>query len=56
MVYIVNYAWEDFMRNPMVTSLDSFDYPVEKVPFPGISVCSVNKISRKRAKKYAELL
>lgn len=45
--------WEKFFIHPTVTSLVSSTYPVRKVPFPGVLICSLNKISKKRAEKMA---
>lgn len=41
------------MRTPVITTLESTDFPVNQVDFPGISICNVNKIDRKRAEAFA---
>ncbi|KAG5865679.1 hypothetical protein JTB14_020630 [Gonioctena quinquepunctata] len=41
------------MENPTVTSLESSNVPSSQVPFPGISICNINKISRRKAIQYA---
>lgn len=55
-MFLIKYTFEDFLTNPLVTSLESTTYPIKEVDFPGISICNVNKISKKRAIKYAELM
>ncbi|KAJ3642287.1 hypothetical protein Zmor_025087 [Zophobas morio] len=45
--------YNDFLNNPTVTSLEDASFPVTRVPFPGISVCSVNKISKRKAQDLA---
>lgn len=33
--------------------MDTYKYPVENVPFPGVAICNINKISKKNAMKLA---
>ena len=53
---IVVTLYNEFLNNPTITGLDDSTFPVTDVPFPGISVCSINKISKRKAEKFAELL
>lgn len=53
-VFIFWHAWQNFTNQPTFTTLQSVKYPIWRVPFPAVSVCSVNKISRKAARAYAE--
>lgn len=55
-VYIFLHAWQNFARQPTFTTLHSVKHPIWRVPFPAVSVCSANKISRKAARLYAEEL
>lgn len=52
-VCISMHSWALYTENPTVTSLQSQRYPVWMVPFPTVSVCSINRISRQAAKQYA---
>lgn len=44
------------MRTPVITTLESTDFPVNEVHFPGISICNINKIDRKRTEALARRL
>ncbi|XP_063921273.1 sodium channel protein Nach-like [Zophobas morio] len=55
-ILVVLTLYNDFLNNPTLTSLDDSTFPVTNVPFPGISVCSLNKISKRKAEKFAERL
>ncbi|KAK5637987.1 hypothetical protein RI129_012282 [Pyrocoelia pectoralis] len=44
------------MDDPVVTVLQNVDIPIRKIPFPGISICNLNQISRKKAEQYAKEL
>lgn len=55
-VYIFLHAWQNFTAKPTFTTLQSVKHPIWEVPFPAVSICSVNKISRKAAWEYAEEL
>lgn len=52
----VLFAWDNFTITPTFTTLQDQQYPVWLVPFPAVSVCSANKISRSEAVKYANEL
>lgn len=54
--YIFFFALDGFVSKPTFTSLESVDHPIWEIPFPAVSVCSVNKISRKAAYEYAVTL
>ena len=55
-ILMVVTLYNDFLNNPTVTSLEDASFPVTRVPFPGISVCSVNKISKRKAQNLAKHL
>lgn len=42
------------MRTPVITTLESTDFSVREVYFPGISICNINKIDRKRVYNLAK--
>lgn len=44
------------MRTPVITTLESTEYLVTEVNFPGVSICNINKIDRKRAEALADRL
>lgn len=50
-VYNLHYQ---LFNNPTITSLDRRDYPVENINFPGVAICNINIISKKRADNIAE--
>lgn len=55
-LHLILLAWAAFTENPIYVTLDSNDYPIEKVPFPGIAICPSNKLSRDATRRYAQLL
>lgn len=55
-VYITLLGWSDFNNSPIFTTLYSQKYPIWEVNFPAVSICSLNRISRKNAVQYAETL
>lgn len=56
LLFFVVTAYKGFTENPLVTTLHDTIYPVEKIPFPAVSVCSNNRISRRAAMDYAQEL
>ncbi|CAH1099435.1 unnamed protein product [Psylliodes chrysocephalus] len=55
-LYLMIYTWNNFMKNPTVTTVEAIGSKNIERPMPGISICSLNKISRKKAEKYAQHL
>lgn len=55
-VYITLLGWAEFNDNPTFTTLYSQKYPIWEVDFPGVTLCSINRLSRKAANEYAEKL
>ncbi|XP_018343778.1 PREDICTED: sodium channel protein Nach-like [Trachymyrmex septentrionalis] len=50
MVYI---SYQEFESTPLVTSMDANNVETTKIFFPGIAICSINRISLQSAKKLA---
>lgn len=55
-LYVVLNTWYAYTTNPTFTMIVSTQHPIREVKFPGISVCSNNKISRQRAVAYSKEL
>lgn len=54
--YLVTTCYESFSESPLVTTLHDTIYPTRMIPFPAVSVCSNNRISRVEAEKFAAQL
>ncbi|XP_057668011.1 sodium channel protein Nach-like [Diorhabda carinulata] len=54
--FLLKHLWKDFLIDPVLVTEDSDQIPVQKISFPGVAVCSVNKISKRKAKILAENL
>lgn len=55
-LHLVLVAWAAFTLNPIYVRLDADDHPVADVPFPGIAICSNNKLSKTATWNYAQFL
>ena len=53
-LFIILDVWKEYINSPTVTTVDSMNYPIWKVPFPAVAICNINKISRSAAKEMAE--
>lgn len=42
--------WNKWVESPTIMSLETTRYPLSNLPFPAVSICSVNKISNRRLK------
>lgn len=54
--YIVLVSWFEFTDNPTFTSLANQQYPIWNIPFPAVSICSMNKISYNAIDEFADEL
>lgn len=55
-LYVVLNTWFDYKSNPTFTMIVSTQHPISAVKFPGVSICSNNKISKQRAVAYSKEL
>ncbi|XP_063706215.1 pickpocket protein 11-like [Culicoides brevitarsis] len=55
-VLLVWYSLFLSSATPTVTLVESTHYPTYKIPFPGVTVCNVNKISKKAIVAFAKKL
>lgn len=55
-LYVVLNTWFDYKTNPTFTMIISTQHPISEIKFPGISICSNNKISKQRAVAYSKEL
>ncbi|XP_044764367.1 sodium channel protein Nach-like isoform X2 [Coccinella septempunctata] len=57
-IYLNLYMWQMFITDPTIVTLEKFTLPIREVPFPGVSICNINRISKKAAyamaKEYAD--
>ncbi|KAL7030503.1 hypothetical protein ACKWTF_006687 [Chironomus riparius] len=56
LIYFTLNIWDDFTSNPLVTTLHDTVYPIKNIPFPAVSICSNNRISKKEAETFAKEL
>lgn len=55
-IYVAITAYNDFTTNPLVTTLHDTIYPIKEIPFPAVSLCSNNRISKRAAVEFANEL
>ncbi|RVE40483.1 hypothetical protein evm_014867 [Chilo suppressalis] len=52
-IYFVVTAYRWYARNPIVTVIESTQAAIWDVPFPAVTICDLNLISRKAAQNFA---
>ncbi|XP_054087765.1 uncharacterized protein LOC105210627 [Zeugodacus cucurbitae] len=55
-LYVTFVSVRNILEQPTVTTLESNQYSIEKVPFSAVAVCSVNKFSRSAVNAFVEEL
>ncbi|XP_054006766.1 sodium channel protein Nach-like [Hylaeus anthracinus] len=53
MIYTIYHQLDDFFENPCFTSVDTEYFPTQDLNFPGVAICSINRISRQAALEMA---
>lgn len=49
--YFILGVWRKWEESPVFMSVESTSHHIGNIPFPAISICSVNKLEKKRYKK-----
>jgi amiloride-sensitive sodium channel len=44
--YFILAMWNKWETSPVYMSVDTTAYPISNIPFPAVSICSVNKVVR----------
>ncbi|KAK4878227.1 hypothetical protein RN001_010733 [Aquatica leii] len=55
-VTLLLFSWNQFVEEPTVIILENPHFPISLVPFPGISICDLNKISRRKVETFSKEL
>ncbi|XP_026674848.1 sodium channel protein Nach-like [Ceratina calcarata] len=53
MIFITYYGYLESMENPLFTSVSTEQFPTHELHFPGVAICSINRISRRSAMELA---
>lgn len=56
LIFFTTSIYDSFVLNPLITTLYDTVYPVKNIPFPAVSICSNNRISRREAESLAKEL
>lgn len=56
LIFLTTSSYESFALNPLITTLYDTVYPIKNIPFPAVTLCSNNRISKREAIKYAREL
>lgn len=52
--YYCQQMWNKWEISPVLMSLDSNRYPLKNIPFPAVTMCSVNKVSKTKLLRVLE--
>lgn len=55
-ILMMKSTWNRFEKTPTITAVDSYDYPIWHVPFPAITMCSINKVYKPATKQIRKKL
>ncbi|CAK9806122.1 Sodium channel protein Nach [Anthophora quadrimaculata] len=53
MIYTVYYGLLAYLETPLMTTVETEFFPTQKLDFPGVGICSINRISRRSAMEMA---
>lgn len=56
LIFFTKTIYASFAENPLITTLYDTIYPVGNIPFPAVSICSNNRISKREAIAFAKEL
>ena len=44
--FFIAQMWNKWEKSPVLLSVDSNRYPLKNIPFPAVTICNVNKVSK----------
>lgn len=53
LIFLITESYQSFALNPLITTLYDTVYPIRNIPFPAVTFCSNNRISKREAKNFA---
>lgn len=56
LIFLTTTSYQSFVLNPLITTLHDTVYPIKYIPFPAVTVCSNNRISKRAAVAFAKEL
>ena len=48
-LFLIRDVLHKYHRNPVIVSFQPFETQIEKIPFPAVTVCNMNKVLRSKA-------
>lgn len=48
---LMNKIWQRYSVNPTITTIETKNYPISSVLFPGVTICNINVVSRPQAER-----
>lgn len=55
-IYFVHNMWQTYSKNAVIVTTESNNFPIHEVKFPGVALCNMNKISKRKAIEFAMYL
>ncbi len=46
--YFISALWDKWETSPVYVSVETTSHPIYDIPFPAVSICSVNKVEEDR--------
>lgn len=55
-IYLILHVWNVYVENATFVTRVSGNLPIAEIEFPGVAICNINKISKKKAIEFAKEL
>lgn len=55
-IVLMNLVWKRFQTTPTITTVETNNYPIWNVPFPGVTICNINKVYAPATKNITDRL
>lgn len=53
-IFFISVVWEKWHNKPLIIALSSNEYSIKELPFPAVTICSMNQARRSIVKKYSK--
>lgn len=55
-IFLMNKIWERYSISPTITTIETKNYPISSVLFPGVTICNINVVNKPQAEALYKLM
>ncbi|XP_035702813.1 pickpocket protein 28-like [Folsomia candida] len=53
--WLISDVWSNYLSSPLIVTFEPFETTIDKIPFPAITICNMNKVLKSKAEEFIRL-